>query len=90
MTEVRVEVYDRTNGEEHIGAYRAVAAPRVGDIVMAHIGQPPEVHMLRVEDIYWQAMPVHDVRAVAHGLFRPQALATVTIFGRATEGPYEP
>lgn len=87
MSELLVTVYDRTNGEEQVGTYRAVAAPHVGDLVSMTIEVPG--HMLRVEEVYWMVFPAHEERAVSHGTFVAGPLNRVTVFGRQTEGPHE-
>jgi hypothetical protein len=74
-----VRVYDRSDEEENVGSYYAVSPPRHGELVA--IGN----RMLRVEEVYWMVMPVHDQWSPGP----PAPLAMVTVFGRQTTGPHE-
>jgi len=84
VTEIEVTVYDQTDSETQLGTYRSVAAPRRGDLVLFRNV------LLRVEEVYWRVMTIHDLAHLWHGTKGAEPLHGVTVFGRQTTGPHEP
>jgi hypothetical protein len=89
VSEILVTVYDRTNGEEEVGTYRTLVAPRIGDLLTINAEPVDRLRMLRIEDVYWMVFPVHAHNAVSHGSFKAGPVDSVTVFGRVAEGPFK-